>query len=1564
TLRQRLARADRGERHRLLTDLVRKHAAAVLGHPGPERIPADRPFLESGFDSLTAVELRNRVGAATDLRLPPTTVFDHPTPLVLAAHLDERLLDARPAPETAPARATEEPIAIIGMSCRLPGGVTTPEQLWDLVKEGRDAISGFPTDRGWDMAELYDATGERPGSSSVRDGGFLYDAADFDAEFFGIGPREAMATDPQHRLLLETGWEVFESAGIAPASVRGSRTGVFVGVMHHDYAARFTAAPDGYEGYIGNGNAGSLASGRVSYTFGLEGPAMTVDTACSSSLVALHLAVQAVRRGECDRALAGGVTVMATPGAFVEFSRQGGLAPDGRCKSFSEAADGTGWSEGAGMLLVERLSDAERAGHNVLAVVRGTAVNQDGASNGLTAPNGPAQQRVIREALGDAGLAASDVDVVEAHGTGTRLGDPIEAQALLATYGQDREHPLLLGSLKSNIGHAQAAAGVAGVIKMVLAMRHGEVPASLHAEAPTSQVDWDSGSVRLATDHTAWPRADRPRRTGVSSFGISGTNAHVILEQAPAPRALPESAPAPSGAVPWVLSAHSEAALAEQARRLASYPAGRDARDVALSLATSRALLAHRAVVVAEPGGHGPALETLARGGAPADTVTGSAASGRLAMLFTGQGAQRAGMGQALRAAYPVFAEAFDAVIARLGGVPMDDQEALDRTEHAQRGLFAHEVALYRLLRSWGVVPAAVAGHSVGEIAAAHAAGVFSLDDACALVAARGRLMGALTSRGEMFSVRATEAEVQRDLPAGVCVAAVNGPRSVVLSGDAGTVEAYAGRWPEPKRLRVSHAFHSHHMDAMLEEFARTVRGLSFARPRWTMRGDVTDPEYWVRQVREPVRFMETLRFLEDEDISTFLEVGPDAVLTAMGPATVPGATFVPAQRRHHDERHTLTTALARLHVGGADVDWGRMFPTARRVDLPFYPFQRRRYWLSPSGPAAQDGWWYRAGWQPLPEPAAPRLSGTWIVVAPPGHTDTAVDHALGAHGARVRRVHSPDDVRGTRPAGLVSLLADGPLADTLELVRAGADAPLWCLTRGSVAVDDTDRVPAPEQGAVWGLGRTAALEHPRGWGGLVDLPEKLDEAAALRLVGVLADGTEDQVAIREHGAFGCRLERVTPDGEGWRPAGTVLVTGGTGALGGHTARWLARNGAEHLVLISRRGPAAPGARELAAELEESGVTVTIAACDAADREALRDLLAAHPVDAVVHAAGVAEYGSLDALTPERLAEVLAAKADGARNLHELCGDVSAFVLFSSMSGTVGSAGLGAYAAANAGLDALAQQRRAQGLPATSLAWGPWAGEGMSAGESGPRNERLGLPPMDPARAVEVLAAAVGGQHSCTMIADVRWATYAAGFAVHRPSPLLSGFSDAPARPSTSSWLRRAEGLPPAERGPALLALVRAEAAEVLQHAGSEGVPVGRAFRELGFDSLAAVQLRDRIGAATGLDLPAAVVFDHPTPAELAEHLRGALFPGAEAATSGESGEEAEIRRLLATIPLDRLRASGLLDSLAALARDGEPVARDPSVESGINPSEESDIDSLAPEDLLRRVLGPDHVKG
>ncbi|WP_345660027.1 SDR family NAD(P)-dependent oxidoreductase, partial [Streptomyces iranensis] len=1590
--------------------------------------------------------------------------------------------------------AGTEPLAIVGMACRLPGGVSSPEDLWRLVESGTDAISGFPTDRGWDVENLYDPDPDASGKSYCVQGGFLDAAGGFDAPFFGISPREALAMDPQQRLVLEVSWEAFERAGIEPGSLRGSDTGVFIGAYPGGYG---TGAGADLEGY-GTTSGPSVLSGRVSYFFGLEGPAITVDTACSSSLVALHQAGYALRQGECSLALVGGVTVMATPDVFTEFARQRGLATDGRSKAFADSADGAGFSEGIGVLLVERLSDAQAKGHQVLAVVRSSAVNQDGASNGLTAPNGPSQQRVIQTALSNAGLTTAEVDVVEGHGTGTTLGDPIEAQAVIATYGQDREQPLLLGSLKSNIGHTQAAAGVSGVIKMVMALQHALVPRTLHVDEPSSHVDWTAGAVELVTENQPWPDTDRPRRAGVSSFGVSGTNAHIILESAPT-QAVDDAQPVDAPVVgselvplplplplPLVISAKTQSALTEYEDRLRAYLAaspGVDVRAVASTLAVTRSVFEHRAVLLGD------------------GTVTGTAVTDPpVVFVFPGQGSQRAGMGEELAAAFPVFARIHQQVWDLLDVPDLEVNE----TGYAQPALFALQVALFGLLESWGVRPDAVVGHSVGELAAGYVSGLWSLEDACTLVSARARLMQALPAGGVMVAVPVSEEEVEAVLCDGVEIAAVNGPSSVVLSGDeAAVLQAAAGlgKWT---RLATSHAFHSARMEPMLEEFRAVAERLTYHTPRVTMAAgeQVTTPDYWVRQVREPVRFGDQVASCGD---AVFVEVGPDRSLARL----VDGIAML-----HGDhEAQAAISALAHLYVSGVAVDWPAVLGNvpARVLDLPTYAFQHQRYWLegvdravagghpllgsavrlaetsgvlftarvSQSGdlwlrdqtvlPAAvfaemalaaadetgcglveeltvealpllpDDGavevqtWvsepdeagrrrlsiharysdgepWTRlatatlttttggvSGWQaggvwppvgavPV-ETRVPSLRGVWrrgsevfaeaalddthdatrfllhpglmtAALTAVGEEAPAVWQGLTLHArnpAELRvRLTSHDDgtlsVDAADSTGLPVLTArsltlgavpvyepatnaddlltltwteipapqqTGQTVSRFEDLASGGDVPVPEVVVFTALPDSSENSPDPlaqtrmltaqvlqtvqewlagerfsdstlvvrtgtglAAAAVSGLMRSAQSEHP----GRFILVESDDDSLTPDQLAATVGLDEPRLRISDGRYEVPRLTRITPGpptDETWDPDGTVLVTGGSGVLAGIVARHLAaERGVRHLLLLSRSTPD----EALISELGELGAQVDTAACDVSDRAGLAQVLAGvspeHPLTAVIHTAGVLDDGVVESLSPQRLDTVLRPKADGAWHLHELTrdADLAAFVMYSSAAGVMGGAGQGNYAAANAFLDALAEQRRAEGLPALALAWGLWEDtSGLTAKLTGTDHDRIrrsGLRTITAEHGMRLFdTASHRGETVLVAVAmdPVREAEVPALLrSLHRPMAR---------RAASAGGVQWLAALAPAEREKALLKLVSDGAATVLGHADASTIPVTAAFKDLGIDSLTAVELRNGLAKATGLRLPATLVFDYPTPAALAARL-DELFTG------------------------------------------------------------------------------------
>jgi pimaricinolide synthase PimS1 len=1664
-----------------------------------------------------------------------------------------------------------EPIAIVGMGCRYPTA-HGPDELWRLVADGVDATGPYPADRGWN------ALSERFGLDSTGSGrgGFLDDVAGFDAAFFGVSPREALAMSPQQRLLLETSWEALEHAGIDPLSLRGSQTGVFAGINGDDYGTLMMSSDEDLGGYYNTGAAPAAGSGRISYVLGLVGPTVTVDTACSSSLVALHQAAHALRNGECDLALAGGVTVMSTPSAFFDFGRQGGLSSDGRCRSFDAGADGTGWCEGVGILVVEKLSDAIRNGHTVHAVVRGSAVNSDGASNGLSAPNGPSQERVIRAALADARLSTLDVDAVEAHGTGTTLGDPIEAQALLATYGQDRDRPLWLGSIKSNMGHAIAAAGVGGVIKMVQAIRHGTLPRTLHVAEPTPEVDWSSGNVRLLTETREWPDTGAPRRAGVSSFGVTGTNVHVIIEQAPAMET--ETSESTLPVVPWVLSARSAEGLQDQVDRLTSFVAANpelSAADIGFSLATTRAALEHRAALV------------------DGQLITGSTRQGgKTAWLFTGQGAQRAGMGQRLYEAFPVFASAFDEVLshfdAGLRGMIVSG-EGLDETGNTQPALFAFEVALYRLVESWGVRPDFLAGHSIGELAAAHVAGVWSLEDACTVVAARGALMQALPRGGAMIAIQATEDEITPYLTEKVGIAAVNAPGSVVISGDEAAAEAIAAEFADrkTKRLTVSHAFHSPLMDPILDEFRTVARSVTYHEPTIPIVGaEPTDAEYWVRHVRGAVRFADAVRTLADLGVTRYLEVGPDAVLTGMVGQTV-DATLVPALRGNRDEVTSVVEAVATLHVNGVSPDWAAVFGGGKRVDLPTYAFAHQRFWLKPGTSGDPSG----IGLIPvkhnmlsavvtMPETEDVVLTGRlslrthpWlightllgrVIVPGTGYVEMAIEagNQVGCDfleemvletplvvpdegGCAVRFVVGRPDQLGNRRFTVYSRFDDAPaewgwtrnasgvLASTASMAKptvppehaemtewppAGAreielgdlydrflkegytfgphfrglkhswtvgeelysevwlpeqyaeetkefnlhpallDAAMHVLILGaseylndSVAVGfawsgvhlyatgatalrvrmlPTDesaveilladqhgrpvahvramagRAMTHEQadaayhrgvdallGVIWsplpaakapdltvvetGLGELsdvdtvpdvivlnvrgddglpvadatraathAALEDLQTWStserfaasrlvvvtdgaqgltgeAVTDLPAAavagmvrsaqsenpgritlidIGDADRHLLPGFLAS-PEQQLVVRDGTGHLGRLARLRPGEKTtvFTPDGTVLITGGTGALGALTARHLVtEHGVRHLLLTSRRGAAAPGAEELRTELAELGAHVTIAACDAADRDALAALLADvpgdHPLTAVIHTAGVTDDGVLASLTPERIDAVLRPKVDAVWNLHELTKDLDlrAFVLFSSLAGVLGNPGQANYAAANAFLDAVAAHRRAAGLPAVSLAWGPWALSAGMAGKLGDversRMARSGFLTLSAQEGMARLDAALLSERDS--VVPLKLDTTALAALGSACPPLFRAMVRTTRRNAADrvvpdrSWADTLAGLAGDAREATLRELVAAEVAASLGHSTVDDVDIDRRFDEMGFDSLASVELRNRLSAATELSLPPTLVFDHPDVASMVSYLNTRL-PAVQTSLAG-----------------------------------------------------------------------------
>jgi len=1562
-----------------LSALVGEETARILGSAEPQGLDRGRGFAELGFDSLMSVELKKRIEARTGLSVPATLAFDHPSVDQASRWVLGQLLpDATSIVGGEAGRVKvprDEPIAIIGIGLRMPGGATDLDSLWELLAEGRDTLQAIPRDR-FDMDAVYDEDPEARGKSYVRHAALLDDVGGFDAAFFGISPREAEPMDPQHRLLLETGWSALEDAGLAPDRLKASATGVFVGIGPNEYAQNEGRAPLGDDAYDATANHTSFAAGRLAYHLGLQGPAFSVDTACSSSLVALHLAAQSLRNGECSLALAAGVQVIATARIFAMLSRTRAIAPDGRSKTFSATADGFGRGEGVVVVALERLSDARRARRRVLGVLRGSAVNHDGASSGITAPSGAAQQRVFRAALADAGLAPGQVDFIECHGTGTALGDPIEVQSVAAVYGADRgPSPLKIGTIKTNVGHLESAAGLAGVAKVLAAFRRRALPATLHSSPLNPHLDWPSLGVSVVVALTPWSssQASAPLRAAVSAFGLSGTNAHAILEQAEPVLA---SAGPDGVALPLILSAKTHSALRAQAGRWRSWLAAHPEapwRDVLYTAATGRAHLEVRAALyVANALEAEDALAALCEGRLHPAVHTGQRAlGGKLGALFTGQGSQRLGMGRELYRLHPEFRRALDEVCKALdrhlerpllsvmfaeGG--SEEAGLLDETAWTQPALFALEAALFRLGHSWGLRPSVLLGHSVGELVAAYCADVMSLEDAAKLVCARGRLMQACERGGAMISLAATEAEVHRELAeqgARVEVAAVNGPSQVVISGDAEPVLAIARRFEDggrkATRLVVSHAFHSPHMDAMQAELEGVAASCQLRPPRFMIISDVTgrvatteeltSASYWARQARAPVRFYDGIRTAEALGVTTYLESGPQGILSALGAAcsTSEGdSVFVPSLRRSCGDETAVARTLGELYVAGQSLDWPSIFaPTGGAlVELPTYAFERKRHWREIRGEARSERWAgcrYMLRWdlaEGRPGVVPPGRWGLWSV---PGQEDAARALKERLHQAGFVLEISLDPLNAGELDGLLCLWGGSPesaqqlsAAALKQLQGASAKTRRVWITERAVGTSAGDHVDGVGASPLWGLARSARSEAVPGAPELLDVDDSQDAAAILWAISL---GDEPERAVRDGQVY---VPRLAPQG-GAIPGmpmiageGAILVTGGLGSLGREVLRWLARGGARRLVTLSRRGSEAPGAPELVADLAKQGAQLVILQGDVVDASSVARALAEEPtIRGVMHVAGVVDDATIANLSPASLAAVMAPKVDGAWNLHRLTSSLDFFVLFSSIAGVLGSPGQANYAAGNSYLDSLAYYRRCRGLPAVSVAFGAWAGAGMAAALDARKRARLelrGLVALSPEDGLSLLGAAMRSAEPSTMAFGLDQARLEAGLEGSVPALYRSLIQTPPS--AARGLLKEKLGAAPLEQRELLLVeTLQGEIARILGLGSRSDVSPTRAFRELGMDSLVAVELRNRVAALSGLSLPATLAFDYPHVQALSRFLLGRLEL---AAPPGASLSDEALRALLQALPLEKLRASGLVPALLHLEAPEAPA--------------------------------------
>jgi acyl transferase domain-containing protein len=1517
-------------------------------------------------------------------------------------------------------RARTEPVAIVGVGCRFPGGASSPDAYWRLLSDGVDAVGEVPPDR-WDINEYYDPDPDAPGKMYTRYGAFVRDVDRFDAPFFRIAPREAISMDPQQRLLLEVTWEALENAGCAPEALMGTDAGVFVGISTNDYAQMLLKAAEdtGVDTYFGTGNALNASAGRLSYVLGVQGPAMAVDTACSSSLVAVHLACQSLRNRECGVAIAAGVNLILTPGVTVNFCRARMLAVDGRCRTFDAAADGYTRGEGCGVVVLKLLSEAQKAGDRILALVRGSAVNQDGRSAGFTAPNELAQQAVIHKALAAARLSPADISYVEAHGTGTSLGDPIEMHALAAAFaGRAPDRPLVVGSVKTNIGHLEAAAGVAGIIKVALALQHRLIPPHLHFKTLNPHITLDGFPLVVPTQATEWASNEGPRRAGISSFGFSGTNAHVVLEEAPA-EAVPETAGNDRPAHVLTLSARSDAALRALAAGCADFLKTTDAPapDVCFTANTGRSLLEERLAVAGRSNEELRAalVEFAATGSSPRvhRGARAGSSSRDVAFLFTGQGSQYVGMGRELYESQPTFRRAMDSCDELLRTeleLPLlsvlypkaDDPRLLDETAYTQPALFAIEYALAELWRSWGLEPAAVLGHSIGEYVAACVAGVFSLEDALKLVATRGRLMQQLPRGGAMAAVFADATRVQAALAENgdAVIAGINGPEETVISGSANSVEGALARLTadgvRSRRLVVSHAFHSPLLDPMLGEFERIASGVRPEAPRTTFVSNLTgtvvdqafrlDAAYWRRHARQPVRFADGVRALYQQGTRVFLEVGPAPALLALARRCVPEdeCTWVASLRKGRSEWDGIVDGIAALHARGVRFDWkGFDSDYARRkIALPTYPFERERYWVelpaerprprpaarvtSESAPAAYEPVWRVR--EPT-EKAGALASGIWIIVGEPKSLAAGVDARMRAMAAETilldpgtsfaREWHERVSPVASRVSGVLYLGAatatfDGddpvegqrlPCSSLVALARTIQDTPqlrprLWIVTRGSQAVGQDDRVDLA-QAPTWGLAGGMAAELPHLQPVRIDLPSDEEDAAAIEAVcaELLSRGrVEDRVAYRRGVRYVLRLVPAATSGDragSLKADGWYLVTGAFGALGLQVARWLVDQGARQLVLVGRRG-GSPAAQSLLTACAARGARVQIVKADVTQAADVERLFAGAErefgtVRGIVHAAGVLDDALLEQQEWGRVARVLAPKMAGAWYLHRrtLGQPLDFFVLFSSAAALLGAGGQANYAAANTFLDALAHERRRQGLPGLSINWGPWAEAGMATGAGAVhqrRWEERGVRPIDPGAGLRVLGSLLEGAKPQVAVLDADWSALLRSVG-EDAMPLLETLAGQRPSAPAARGIARADLLAAEEQARRTLAEEFCRQALTASLGLREPVRVDCPVSDLGLDSLMALEARNRIMRGVGVSIPVVKFLEGRSVRELAELVAedvGREIASRAADTAARPIAAGEAQALLGR--LSELSDSEVEELLATLAPEQRPV--------------------------------------